>query len=262
MIRKRKEKEMNEREMNESNINISIQNVYKSFGDTEVLKGVSMEVLHGDTLAIIGHSGGGKSTLLQCINKLIDIDRGKIIVDGYDVTDPNTNINEVRQHIGMVFQQFNLFKHLNAMGNVTLGLMRVKGMERKESEERAAYELERVGLGHRIKHYPSQLSGGEQQRVAIARALAMDPSVVLFDEPTSSLDPSLTGEVLDVMCKLADEGMTMVVVTHEMGFAKKVANKLALLENGQVVEQGNTGDIFDTDKYPLIRAFLSRTLHM
>lgn len=241
---------------------IEIKEIYKSFGETEVLKGISFDVNKGETVAVIGNSGSGKSTMLQCINKILTVDSGEILVAGYNITDPKTNINEARQHIGMVFQQFNLFKHLTVLGNVTLGQTTVKKIPAKEAEARAKIELERVGLGHRINHYPAQLSGGEQQRVAIARALAMDPTVILFDEPTSSLDPSLTGEVLDVMKNLAEEKMTMVIVTHEMGFAKKVADRIALVENGKIAEFGKTEDILATDNYPKAKKFIKGALNM
>lgn len=242
--------------MEDPNIVISIKNIYKSFGETEVLKDLSLDVHQGETVAIIGPSGGGKSTLLQCINCLVPIDKGNIWVDGFEMTDPKIDIKKARQRIGMVFQQFNLFKHLTVLENVTLGPMRVKKIPKKEAEERALQELKKVGLSHRVKHYPTQLSGGEQQRVAIARSLAMDPSVILFDEPTSALDPSLTGEVLDVMKKLAENGMTMVVVTHEMGFARKVANRVALIQKGSIVEIGKTTDIINKSDFPLTKSFM------
>ena len=241
---------------------IEIKDICKSFGDTEVLKGISFEVNEGETVAVIGNSGSGKSTMLQCINRILEVDSGEINVAGYRITDPSIDINDARQHIGMVFQQFNLFKHLSVLENVTLGPIVVKKIPSDKAKERALAELEKVGLSHRVNHYPAQLSGGEQQRVAIARALAMDPTVILFDEPTSSLDPSLTGEVLDVMRKLAEEKMTMVVVTHEMGFARQVADRIALVENGRIVEFGKTADIFAGDDYPKIKAFVSNALNM
>ena len=241
---------------------IEIKNLYKSFGETKVLKGISFDVDEGETVAVIGNSGSGKSTMLQCINRILEADSGEIYAAGYEITNSKININEARQHIGMVFQQFNLFKHLSVLDNVTLGPVTVKKISLKEARERGKKELEKVGLSHRIHHYPAQLSGGEQQRVAIARALAMDPTVILFDEPTSSLDPSLTGEVLEVMRKLAEEKMTMVVVTHEMGFAKQVADRIALVENGIIAEYGRTEDIFSSDSYPKIKAFVSTALNM
>jgi len=236
---------------------ISIEDLRKSFGPTTVLRGLSLEVSRGEAVVIIGPSGSGKSTLLQCINQLTPADSGRIVVDGIEMTGSGIDLNAARQRIGMVFQDFNLFKHLTALGNVTLGPIRVRRIPREAALERGKHELERVGLGHRLDHYPAQLSGGEQQRVAIARALAMDPSVMLFDEPTSSLDPTLTGEVLDVMRKLAQEGMTMIVVTHEMGFARQVADKVIFMQDGVVVEQGPPSELFVRPRDPRTVAFLA-----
>src|SRR5438128_8613844 len=208
---------------------VEVRKVHKSFGDLEVLRGIDMQVKKGEVLVIVGPSGSGKSTLLRCINLLIQPDSGDIFLEGVKVNDPEVRPEWVRQQIGMVFQSFNLFTHLTALRNVTLGLTKVRRMDSEAAGKKARWELERVGLGDKVDAYPAQLSGGQQQRVAIARALAMDPKVMLFDEPTSALDPEFIHEVLDVMTKLADEGMTMVVVTHEMGFAKKVADYITFL---------------------------------
>src|SRR5207245_188986 len=209
---------------------------------------------------IVGPSGSGKSTLLRCINLLIQPDSGDIFLEGVKVNDPDIRPDWVRQQIGMVFQSFNLFTHLTALKNVMLGLTKVKRLDGLEAEKIARYELERVGLADKLAAYPAQLSGGQQQRVAIARALAMDPKVMLFDEPTSALDPEFIHEVLDVMAKLADEGMTMVVVTHEMGFAKKVADEVTFLDQGKIVERGPPSEIFEHPVQERTKAFVSRIL--
>src|SRR5207249_7348791 len=214
----------------------------------------------GEVLVIVGPSGSGKSTLLRCINLLIQPDSGDILLEGVKVNEPDIRPEWVREQIGMVFQSFNLFTHLTALKNVMLGLTKVKRMDAVEAEKVARYELERVGLADKADAYPAQLSGGQQQRVAIARALAMDPKVMLFDEPTSALDPEFIHEVLDVMTKLADEGMTMVVVTHEMGFAKKVADDVTFLDQGQIVERGPPSEIFEGPKQERTKAFVSRIL--
>jgi polar amino acid transport system ATP-binding protein len=223
---------------------VKVQDLHKSYGDTEVLKGVSLDVDEKEVLVIIGPSGTGKSTLLRCINLLTKPDRGRIWVDGQEITDPRADVNRIREHVGMVFQDFNLFAHLTALKNIIIGLTKVKGMGKEEARELAMFELERVGLADKADLYPAQLSGGQQQRVAIARALGLDPRVMLFDEPTSALDPELIGEVLEVMKNLAREGMTMIVVTHEMGFAREVSNRMLFMEKGSIVEEGSPEQLF------------------
>ena len=235
---------------------LRIENVSKIYGETVVLKDISLEVKEGDNVVLIGPSGTGKSTLLRCINQLTSIDSGRIWLDDQEITAPGVNHDKVRQHIGMVFQDFLLFNHLTALDNVMVGPVRVLGMSKEDALEKALWELERVGLADRAGHYPGQLSGGQKQRVAIARALAMDPRIMLFDEPTSALDPELIGEVLEVMEKLAKEGMTMVVVTHEMGFAREVADSIVFMEKGVVVEEGAPNDIFYRPKFERTREFL------
>ena len=239
---------------------IEVSDLKKSFGSLEVLCGVSFTVNSGELLTIIGPSGSGKSTVLRCITRLEEADGGVIIVDGYDVRSPNTNMNRVRAEAGMVFQQFNLFPHMNALGNVTLGPRKVRGMGRAEAEELGLQLLDKVGLADKAFSYPEQLSGGQKQRVAIARALALQPKVILFDEPTSALDPELVGEVLSVMRQLAEEGMTMVVVSHEMAFAREVADRVAFMNQGQIVEEGPPAEIFCTPKDARLRDFLRRVL--
>ena len=215
-----------------------------------------MDFKEGDTVVIIGPSGTGKSTLLRCINLLTKIDQGEIFLDGQKITSPEVDENEIRSHIGMVFQDFLLFNHLTALDNVTVGLTKVLGYDSEKAKEKALYELDRVGLAAQAKQYPGQLSGGQKQRVAIARALALDPRIMLFDEPTSALDPELIGEVLEVMRKLSNEGMTMIVVTHEMGFAREVSDRIIFLENGLVVEDGTPDDLFYRPKFERTREFL------
>jgi polar amino acid transport system ATP-binding protein len=239
---------------------IRAEGIHKWFGELHVLRGVGMEVTKGEVSCIIGPSGSGKSTFLRCLNLLVFPDQGDVYLEGVRITSPEVRPEWVRQQIGMVFQSFNLFTHLTALRNVTLGLTKVRRMDSKTAEKQARLKLERVGLGDKISAYPAQLSGGQQQRVAIARALAMDPKVMLFDEPTSALDPEFIHEVLDVMAKLADEGMTMVVVTHEMGFAKKVADDVTFLDQGQIVERGPPSEIFDNPKQERTKAFVSRIL--
>jgi len=239
---------------------ITVQNVHKWFGDLHVLKGVSLQVNKGDALVVIGPSGSGKSTLLRCINLLVQPDEGDIIIDGVKVNDPRIRPEWVRQQVGMVFQSFNLFTHLNALENVMIGLRKVKRMDRAGAERMARFELERVGLADKADAYPAQLSGGQQQRVAIARALALNPKAVLFDEPTSALDPEFIREVLDVMTKLAEEGMTMVVVTHEMGFAHNVADRVLFMADGVVVEEGTPDEVFDRPQKERTQAFVGKIL--
>jgi len=223
---------------------LRVEDLHKRYGKEEVLKGVSFSLDKGETKVIIGPSGTGKSTLLRCINRLTEPDRGHVWLEEVEITSPKVNINRIRAQIGFVFQDFNLFTHLTALDNVRLGLMRVKGMRKKEATERAMAELARVGLADKAHAYPAELSGGQQQRVSIARALAMDPKLILFDEPTSALDPELIGEVLAVMEDLAKSGMTMLVVTHEMGFARTVADEIIFMEKGVIVEQGPPEQLF------------------
>lgn len=235
---------------------LEIQNISKQYGGNIILKDISLNVREGDTVVIIGPSGTGKSTLLRCINLLTHIDSGKILLDGKEITTKNVSEDEVRQHVGMVFQNFLLFNHLTALDNVMIGLTKVRKMPANQAREKALQELGRVGLADRASHYPGQLSGGQQQRVAIARALAMDPRVMLFDEPTSALDPELIGEVLEVMRKLAEEGMTMLCVTHEMGFAREVADRIIFMEHGVIVEEGPPAELFYRPKFERTREFL------
>ncbi len=241
---------------------IEVRDLHKSFGDNEVLKGIDLEVDNGDVVCVIGPSGSGKSTLLRCVNLLEQPTSGDIYVEGIQVTDPDIDIDKVRARIGMVFQQFNLFPHLTALHNIALALRSVKSMRRGEAEERAALALKQVGLLRWAAHFPGELSGGQQQRVAIARALSLDPKVMLFDEPTSALDPELVGEVLVVMRDLARSGMTMLVVTHEMQFAREVGDRVLFMDAGRVVEQGRPTDVLDRPKEERTRRFLRRTLQL
>ena len=235
---------------------LKIRNLTKRYGDNTIFEDISLDVTEGETIVIIGPSGTGKSTLLRCINLLTHANEGKIFLDGQEITAPHTNQDEVRQHIGMVFQQFLLFNHLTALDNVKIGLTKVKKLPKEQAQEKALAELQRVGLADRADHYPGQLSGGQQQRVAIARSLAMDPRIMLFDEPTSALDPELIGEVLSVMRELALAGMTMLVVTHEMGFAREVAKRMVFMEKGSIVEDGKPDDLFYRPKFERTREFL------
>jgi ABC-type polar amino acid transport system ATPase subunit len=239
---------------------IRLEGVHKWFGDLHVLKGVDLAVSPGEVLVVIGPSGSGKSTLLRCVNLLEEPTEGRVYFDGHDITDIRTNLNRVRTHIGIVFQAFNLFPHKTAIGNITLALQKVLKMKGEEAGERAVQELRHVGLEHKAGAYPGQLSGGQQQRVAIARALAMRPKLMLFDEVTSALDPELVKEVLDVMKRLASEGMTMVVVTHEMGFAKEVGDRVVFMDEGVIVEEGPPDRVFGSPQNERTRAFLSRVL--
>ncbi len=237
---------------------LRVEDLHKRYGREEVLKGVSFTVGRGETVAIIGPSGTGKSTLLRCINRLTEPSRGRIWLEDVEITDGRTDLNKIRQRIGFVFQDFNLFAHLTALDNVRLGLLKVKKLPRQEATERAMEELKRVGLSDKANAYPAQLSGGQQQRVSIARALAMDPKLMLFDEPTSALDPELIGEVLQVMEALSREGMTMLVVTHEMGFARSVCDRIIFMEKGLIVEEGPPEELFKDPKQPRTREFLSK----
>ncbi|HVN14573.1 MAG TPA: amino acid ABC transporter ATP-binding protein [Anaerolineales bacterium] len=235
---------------------LEARSLTKIYGQNVIFKDINIKVTEGETIVIIGPSGTGKSTLLRCMNLLTGVDGGQVFLDGKEITAKGYNEDEVRQHIGMVFQNFLLFNHLTALGNVMIGLTKVKKMPREQAKEKAMEELKRVGLADRADHYPGQLSGGQQQRVAIARALAMDPRVMLFDEPTSALDPELIGEVLGVMEKLARDHMTMLVVTHEMGFAREVADRIIFMEKGSIVEEGAPDDLFDHPQHNRTREFL------
>ena len=241
---------------------LRIEDVYKSFGATQVLKGFSLTIQPQEVVVLVGPSGSGKSTLLRCINLLSPPTSGQIWLEAEEITAPGVNQDRMRQRIGMIFQDFNLFTHLTALDNVIIGLTKVRKMHKKEAHDLAMFELERVGLVERAGHYPAQLSGGQKQRVAIARALGMDPHIMLFDEPTSALDPELTGEVLEVMQQLAREGTTMIVVSHEMGFARQVASRLVFMEGGVVVEQGPPQQMFDSPVHERTRAFLRKITDM
>ena len=235
---------------------LTIKNLSKKYGENVIFQDLSLTVNEGDTIVIIGPSGTGKSTLLRCVNLLTRPNEGQIWLDDMEITAKGTDEDQVRQHIGMVFQNFLLFNHLTALDNVKLGLTKVKKMSDEAATRKAMRELTRVGLADRANHYPGQLSGGQQQRVGIARALAMDPRVMLFDEPTSALDPELIGEVLEVMRQLALDGMTMLVVTHEMGFAREVADWIVFMEKGYIVEEGSPDEMFNHPKFPRTREFL------
>lgn len=239
---------------------IFVNDVYKNFGSLEVLKGVTLKVNKGEVVVIIGPSGSGKSTLLRCINLLEEPTKGEVFIDGVKINNGKVNINKVRQKVGMVFQHFNLFPHLTAIENITLAPVKVKKMNKKEAEELAVDLLAKVGLLDKKDEYPIKLSGGQKQRLAIARALAMQPEVMLFDEPTSALDPEMVKEVLNVMKQLANEGMTMVVVTHEMGFAREVGNRVIFMDDGVIVEEGTPEEIFYRAKNERTREFLSKIL--
>jgi polar amino acid transport system ATP-binding protein len=240
---------------------IRIRGLRKSFGGLEVLKGIDLTVERGEVVCVIGPSGSGKSTLLRCVNLLEEPTSGTVVVDGHEVTDPDCDIDRARQRTGMVFQQFNLFSHLNVLNNLTIAPRRVLGRRRADAERTARANLAKVGLAERENAFPSQLSGGQQQRVAIARALTMEPSVMLFDEPTSSLDPELVGDVLDVMRSLARDGMTMLVVTHEIQFAREVADRVLFIDDGRIVEQGPPATVIGAPEHERTRNFLARVLH-
>jgi len=240
---------------------IEIKNIRKSFGDNEVLKNISTHINKGDKVVVIGPSGSGKSTLLRCMNLLEIPTSGNIIFEGQNITDKKCNINKVRQKMGMVFQHFNLFPHLTVMENITLAPMKLNLQTKEEAEENAIKLLERTGLAEKRDEYPSKLSGGQKQRIAIVRSLAMKPEIMLFDEPTSALDPEMIGEVLRLMKDLALEGMTMVVVTHEMGFAKSVANRVLFMDEGQILEENNPQDFFANPTHDRTKEFLSKILY-
>ena len=239
---------------------IEARDIYKNFGKVQALNGVTTTIQKAEVVVIIGPSGSGKSTFLRCLNHLEKIDRGTIIIDGIPLTDSKTNIHKVREEIGMVFQQFNLFPHLSVLRNITLAQIKVRKRSSEQAERIARDLLTKVGIPEKADNYPFQLSGGQQQRVAIARALAMQPRIMLFDEPTSALDPEMIGEVLEVMKNLAKEGMTMVVVSHEMGFAKEVADRVIFMDEGKIVEEGTPGCLFDHAREERTRTFLSRVL--
>lgn len=236
---------------------LTIENLHKQFGQTEVLKGISFSVMPSEVVVIVGPSGTGKSTLLQCINLLTQPTSGKIWLEDLEITAPGGNPDKVRRRIGMVFQEFNLFNHLTTLNNVAVGMIKVTGMPKNDALEKARHELQRVGMSEHLDKYPAQLSGGQKQRVGIARALGMDPHIILFDEPTSALDPELTGEVLEVMKDVAKAGMTMLVVSHEMGFAKEVCDRVIFMENGYVMEDSPPTDFFTNPGSDRARQFLS-----
>jgi len=239
---------------------VEIDNLHKHFGKNEVLKGIDLKVHRREVVCLLGPSGAGKSTLLRCINRLEEPTSGRVLIDGEEITAHGVDLNLLRSEIGMVFQNFNLFPHLTALENCTLALVKVRKLGRDQAEQRAMAMLKRVGLEIKANSKPRQLSGGQQQRVAIARALCMDPKLMLFDEPTSALDPELIGEVLEVMIKLAEAGMTMIVVTHEMGFARKAASRVCVLDHGLILEDNTPDRIFDSPEHPRTREFLSKIL--
>lgn len=239
---------------------LKVTNLKKSYGDLEVLKSIDLQVKEGEVVCLIGPSGSGKSTLLRCLNMLEEVTGGEVIVNNVKLTDKNTDINKVRENIGMVFQHFNLFPNLNILDNITLAPVELKKATKEQAKETALKLLDRVGLKDKAKANPANLSGGQKQRVAIARALAMNPDIMLFDEPTSALDPEMVGEVLAVIKQLAQEGMTMVIVTHEMGFAKEVADRVIFMDNGYIVEQGSPQEVFGNPKNERTKDFLNKVL--
>ncbi|MDO5078857.1 amino acid ABC transporter ATP-binding protein [Streptococcus minor] len=243
-------------------LKIDVQDLHKSFGKNEVLKGIDAKFYEGDVVCIIGPSGSGKSTFLRTLNLLESITSGKVVVDGYELSDKNTNVDKARENIGMVFQHFNLFPHMSVLDNITFAPIEL-GKESKEAAEKHARELlEKVGLSDKADAMPDSLSGGQKQRVAIARSLAMNPDIMLFDEPTSALDPEMVGDVLNVMKDLAEQGMTMLIVTHEMGFARKVANRVIFTDGGQFLEDGTPEEIFDNPQHPRLIDFLDKVLNV
>lgn len=239
---------------------VIVTNLHKYFGHNEVLTGIDCTIKEGEVVCVIGPSGSGKSTFLRCLNKLEDVTDGQIVIDGFDITDKKININKVRENIGMVFQQFNLFHNMTVKKNIMMAPVTLKIMDNEQAETKALELLDRVGLADKADAYPQQLSGGQQQRVAIARALAMSPDIMLFDEPTSALDPEMVGEVLDVMKELAAEGMTMVVVTHEMGFAREVADRVLFMDGGVIVEEGTPEEVLLNPQQSRTKDFLSKVL--
>ena len=247
--------------MTTDNVLIRVENLQKSFGQLKVLDGIDIDICKGEVVVVVGPSGSGKSTFLRCLNRLEESTGGSIYFNGEDITDAKVNINKHRQKMGMVFQQFNLFPHMTIMKNLTIGPMKLLGKTKAEAEAKAQELLDRVGLGDRAGAYPKQLSGGQKQRVAIVRALCMEPEVMLFDEPTSALDPEMVGEVLEVMKELANDGMTMVVVTHEMGFAREVGTRVVFIDEGKIQEEGAPAQIFGNPQNPRLRDFLSKVLY-
>ena len=239
---------------------IQVTNLKKSYGSLHVLKGIDVHIREKEVVVVIGPSGSGKSTFLRCLNMLEDFDEGDIIIDGFRLKDPKTDLNKVREEVGMVFQRFNLFPHMTVLDNITLAPMKVRKWPKEKAEEKALQLLAKVGLQDKANVYPDSLSGGQAQRVAIARALAMEPKVMLFDEPTSALDPEMVGEVLAVMKQLAKEGMTMVVVTHEMGFAREVGDRVLFVDEGRIIEEGTPKEIFENPKQERTKLFLSKIL--
>ena len=237
---------------------IKVVNLHKSFKSLHVLKGIDLEIAKGEVVVIIGPSGSGKSTVLRCLNRLEEANKGEIFFKDISITDPQNDINEIRQNMGMVFQNFNLFPHMTVLDNITLAPMKLKGMKKSEADDIGLKLLERVGLSDKAGAYPNQLSGGQKQRVAIARALAMSPDLMLFDEPTSALDPEMVGEVLEVMKQLAAEGMTMVIVTHEMNFAKQVADRVIFMDDGIILEEGSPEELFTNPKNQRTKEFLRK----
>lgn len=240
---------------------VLVRGLKKQYGDNVVLKSIDLTINQGEVVCVIGPSGSGKSTMLRCLNRMEEINGGKVFVDGVDITDPKEDINKIRQNIGMVFQHFNLFPHLSVLDNITLAPMELKGLSKVEAESLALYLLESVGLADKAHVAPNSLSGGQKQRVAIARALAMQPDVLLFDEPTSALDPEMVGDVLDVMKRLAEDGMTMIVVTHEMGFAREVADRVIFMDGGFIVEEGAPEELFSHPSHERTQSFLNKVLH-
>ena len=239
---------------------IKVENLHKHFGKLEVLKGIDYEVQEKEVVCVIGPSGSGKSTFLRCMNLLEEVTDGTIYIEGVKINDPKANINDIRTEVGMVFQQFNLFPHMSVLDNITMAPMQIRKLKKVDAEELALELLDKVGLREKAHNYPQQLSGGQQQRVAIARALAMKPKIMLFDEPTSALDPEMVKEVLDVMKNLAKEGMTMVIVTHEMGFAREVSDRVLFMDGGYIVEQGHPDQLFSNPKNERTKAFLGKVL--
>ena len=247
-------------ELNDKTVKIKVEKLRKCFGDLEVLRDISTEIHEGEVVVILGPSGSGKSTFLRCLNKLETTTAGSIVIDGVNISEKKVNMNKVRENIGMVFQHFNLFNNMDVLHNLMLAPTELKKADKKEAKERAMAMLKRVGLAEKADAYPSQLSGGQKQRVAIARALCMKPDIMLFDEPTSALDPEMVGEVLELMKQLAREGMTMVVVTHEMGFAKEVGSRVIFIDAGQIKEQAKPEEFFENPKDPRLKEFLSKIL--
>ena len=246
--------------VNKNNVKIHVEHLKKNFGNLEVLRDVSTDIYEGEVVVVLGPSGSGKSTFLRCLNRLEEITGGTVIVDGHDLTDKKTDLNKMRENVGMVFQHFNLFNNLNVMGNMTLAPIKVLKKSKAEAEKEAMELLARVGLAEKANAYPAQLSGGQKQRIAIVRSLCMHPDVMLFDEPTSALDPEMVGEVLSVMRDLAHEGMTMVVVTHEMGFAREVGTRVLFVDEGRIKEENTPEEFFDHPKNARLQEFLSKVI--